>query len=170
MKELAQCRQDPSILYKNGANQYELRVYPMPGLQQRKVKITYMVPATWGLNNVSCPLPLNIFKASTLNPYFEILSYSDSVWSNPVITEINTVLFSPVAGEDYTKAIIPSPYISSLGDLNYSLNSPMQNGLLTAIYPTDTNEGYYQMVVLPSQAMALSGTKKTAFLFVSRVR
>lgn len=162
---IVQRRQDPSILYKNGANQYELRVYPMPGLQQRKVKITYMVPATWGLNNVSCPLPLNIFKASKLNPYFEILSYTDSVWSNPVITEINTVLFSPVAGEDYTKAIIPSPYISSLGDLNYSLNSPMQNGLFTAIYPTDTNEGYYQMVVLPSQAMALSGTKKTAFLF-----
>ena len=164
-ESIVQRRQDPSILYKNGPTQYELRVYPMPATQQRKVKITYMVPAKWGVSKVSCPIPMNILKASAQSPYFEVLSYTDNEWANPAITELPGVTFQPVTGEAFTKAVIPSTSISSLGDMNYSLSSPMQNGIFSAVYEAGTDEGYYQFVMLPSQAMALTGGKKTAFLY-----
>ena len=162
---IVQRRQDPSILYKNGPTQYELRVYPMPGSATRKVKITYMVPAKWGISKVSCPIPMNILKASTLSPYFEILSYTDNDWANPAVTELSALSFQPVVGEAFTKAVITSPYIANMSEMNYTLQSPMQGGIFSAVYETGNNEGYYQFVMLPSQAMLLNGGKKTAFLF-----
>ncbi len=162
---IVQRRKDPSILYKNGPNQYELRVYPLPGTKQRKVKITYMVPAKWGLSKVSCPIPMNILKASTQSPYFEVLSYTDNDWMNPAITELSGVTFQTHPGDAFATAVIPSASIANLGDMNYSLKSPMQNGTFSAVYETGANEGYYQFVMMPSQAMALTGGKKTVFLY-----
>ena len=162
---IVQRRRDPSILYKNSSTQYELRVYPMAASGQRKVKITYMVPAIWGLSTVSCPVPMNIFKASAIVPNVEILSYTDSIWNTPAITEVNNIAFSPVPSETFTKAVIPAQSIQTLSDVNYTLQSPMQNGLFTSIYPIGTTEGYYQMVLMPSQAISLNNGQKTAFLF-----
>jgi len=40
-------RRDPSILFKRGQRNYELRVYPLKTTEPRKVRVTYMVPNNW---------------------------------------------------------------------------------------------------------------------------
>lgn len=164
-ENIVQRRQDPSILFKNSPTQYELRVYPMPAMQQRKVKISYMVPARWGVSKVSCPIPMNIIKASAAAPYFKILSYTDADWAGPAVTELPGVGFQTLGADPFATGIIPAADISNVSDLNYSLQSPMQNGVFSAVYPTGANEGYYQFVMMPNQAMGVSSNKKTAFLF-----
>jgi len=53
-------RKDPSILMKQSATQYELRVFPLVGNQTRKVKITYLMPITWSKINVAASLPTEV--------------------------------------------------------------------------------------------------------------
>jgi hypothetical protein len=158
-------RRDPSILYKNSATQYELRVFPVDKNEKRKVKITYMVPAQWNNGRASCPLPLNILKASVQAPYFEVLSYTEPDWSAPVLTELPGVTFQQVSGQQFTRGVVPSSSITNLSGINYSLKSPMQNGMYTALYETGPNQGYYQMVMMPLQAMGINLKRRTAFLF-----
>ncbi|HLP22233.1 MAG TPA: VIT domain-containing protein, partial [Chitinophagales bacterium] len=158
-------RKDPSILYKNSNTQYELRVFPVDKNEKRKVKITYMVPANWSNGRASCPLPLNILKASVQAPHVEVLSYTDADWSAPVITEVPGTVFQPVQGQQFTRAVIPSSNVTNLTGINYSLLSPMQNGMYTALYQTGPNQGYYQMVMMPLQAAGINLKRKTAFLF-----
>jgi len=57
-------RQDPSILMKNGSNNYELRVFPMAGNQTRKVKITFLLLNKWNPDGSSyINLPLSLLNA-----------------------------------------------------------------------------------------------------------
>lgn len=162
---IVQRRQDPSILYKNSDTQYELRVFPQPANQTRKVKITYLVPANWGVNKVSAELPLNILKASKNIPYFEVISYADPAMA-PAIAEMPSVNLTGNAGPNNSyRAQIPASYYNSTGALSYSISSPMQNGVFAAKYETGPNDGYYQLVLLPSQALNITSTKKAALMF-----
>ncbi len=158
-------RHDPSILYKNSQTQYELRVFPLPLSQKRKVKITYLVPAGWGLNSVQIPLPLNILKASGQTPFFQIRAYTDSVWKNPKVAELPNIAFQTNAGNTYKTAVVPSAGIINNTSLNFSMPSPMQNGVFVGQFPTSATDGYYQLVMLPSQALKISTSKKAALLF-----
>ncbi|MES2620266.1 MAG: VIT domain-containing protein [Bacteroidota bacterium] len=157
-------RQDPSILYKNSATQYELRIFPMAANQTRKVKITYLVPAKWGNSSVQCPLPMNILKSSAFTPFVQVLSYNDVVWQNPRIDELPNTYFQ-LTGNPFTTATIVAPLITANNELNYTLSSPMQNGVFAAKYEVSATEGFYQVVVVPSQALSNNVAKKAALLF-----
>lgn len=162
---IVQRRQDPSILFKNSNTEYELRVFPLPPNQKRKVKITYLLPAEWGKNTASIPLPLNILKTSASVPPLRILSYTDNVWSSPALQELPSSVFQAVNGFEYTQTIIPSSSVLSLSEINYVMPSPMQNGVFAARYATSASQGYYQLVVNPAEALNIQSARKTALLF-----
>lgn len=165
-ESIVQRRQDPSILYKNSNTQYELRIFPQPANDTRKVKITYLLPATWGPNHVSAPLPFNILKASSSTPHVRVLSYTDSVWQSPRIVENGAITFQPVSGAGYShEAVISTAYVNNTTIMTYSMASPMQNGIFAAKYETGPTDGYYQVVVLPSKLVNMSTPKKAALLF-----
>ena len=67
-ESIVQRRRDPSILFKQSANQYELRIFPMAGNETRKVKITYLMPVSWNKYNISTSLPFPILKTSLTLP------------------------------------------------------------------------------------------------------
>lgn len=158
-------RQDPSILFKNSSTQYELRVYPMAYNETRKVKLTYLVPAQWGLNSVQAAIPINILKASQNPPTFRVLAYADNTWKNPRIPELSWMTFSSPPGLPYQTAILTYPSYSSLYALSFSMASPFQNGIFVSKYATGLDEGYYQIAMIPSKLLSLNGYKKAALLF-----
>lgn len=162
---IVQRRQDPSILFKNSNTEYELRVFPLPPNQKRKVKITYLLPAEWGKTTASIPLPLNILKTSANVPPLRILSYTDNVWTSPSLQELPSSVFQAVNGFDYTQTLIPSSSVLSLSEINYVMPSPMENGVFAARYATSASQGYYQLVVNPSEVLNIQPSRKTALLF-----
>lgn len=158
-------RQDPSILYKNSATQYELRVYPMAYNETRKVKLTYLVPAQWGLSSVQAALPVNIIKASRTVPSLRIYAYTDSLWQQPRIPELPATAFSVSPGNPFMVAQVPSNSLISHTSLSCAMRSPMQNGIFASTYSTSPTDGYYQLVMMPSQVMNVNTSRKTALLF-----
>lgn len=162
-ESIVQRRQDPSILYKNSATQYELRVFPMAGNEQRKVKITYMVPVSFTSLSVMCPLPVNIVSASEVKPVLQLLCYEENGWTNPGVSEIPSLSFqSQPTG--YKKAQIP-PSLYQNTTLNYTLTSPMANSTYVSYYPTSATDGYYQLAVNPKNFLPPSPPKNVLMCF-----
>jgi hypothetical protein len=112
-ESIVQRRRDPSILFKQSANQYELRIFPMAGNETRKVKITYLLPVSWNKYNISTSLPFPILKTSlTLPEKFNITIIDDANWKNPQIPGDESLVFKSETNENgdiYKTVEIPYP-------------------------------------------------------------
>lgn len=158
-------RRDPSILTKNGEDSYELRVYPMKPGQQRKVKITYLVPCTWSGGRASAPLPTDILRASNNIPKLHTLLWNDDSWSDPQIPEIQEEVFEEFFDEEfgyYSRYDIESTDIE--GGLSFSLQAPLTNGVYFTAGEDISDNGVYQVAVDFSQFLEPGLSKKIAVL------
>lgn len=158
-------RRDPSIIMKQSATQYELRVFPMAGNQTRKVKITYLMPTVWSKNQVSSKIPTAIVNTSVFKPSsFPIVAWTDTTWKDPQVVndpDINFVAKSDTTFGDFHEAIIPSAKYNSA--LSIGFDAPLVNGLYFSQYQKG-NEGIYQLAIFPDQFMNTSVSKKAAIL------
>jgi len=158
-------RRDPSIILKQSATQYELRVFPMAGNQTRKVKITYLMPATWNKSNVISILPTGIINTSFTRPAnFPVLTWTDSTWVNPQLMNNPEIAFAAkndTINGDHFEAIIPA---SKFGmNLNIGFDSPLENGLYLSGFQQG-DEGIYQLAIFPDELFDAKVIKKAVFL------
>lgn len=160
-------RQDPSLLTKNGDNQYELRVFPMQSDSTRRVKITYLVPGNWSNGEVSIPLPTELLQSSrNLTPTIQVQSFLNNDFKNPSIaqlgrTEFETAIHATLGA--HTIATIPSTEIYN--SLDFVLEAPTKNGVFLSRYE-GVEENFYQLAVMPSTLFDLEKEhpKKVAIL------
>lgn len=158
-------RRDPSIIYKHTAKQYEMRIFPMVGDSYRKVKISYMAPATWSVNSVIGQLPLWLVNASSTAPEkVRIITYPNKDFTNPRITETSDYTFTE--GED--KEFGHYYYVDLLtgkkfGNMSISFDTPVKNGVYVN-YSFFNNESIYQMVFFPTQLLDFRESRKILFL------
>lgn len=165
-EDIVSRRRDPSILFKRSQRQYELRIFPMAGNESRKVKITYLAPTQWNSNNILASLPTNLLRTSKYQvSTFYLLTWLDHKWKNPKMIEFPDIAFYNLSDStfgNYVRAEIPSEAIQST--LNFAIDSPLNNGIYLSKFENG-NEGLFQMVFLPSQALNLSTSYKVALLF-----
>ena len=167
-------RRDPSILVKNGSNNYDLKIFPLVGNQTRKVKITYLLLNQWNSDgSFYVNLPLNILKTGNSYCYY-CQNYPGS--TGLIIRNSDYASFQKVSGiNDY-------PFIDSKdaiglykgSNINYTdftadfkvnfKSSKIRNGIFLNIYPTGLDEGYYQLAVFPNAALDLPIKRKSVFL------
>ncbi len=140
---------DPSILYKNSDQTYQLRVYPMMGNGQRKVKITYLVPAYWSRTRVSAPLPVDILRMSRTVPELRMEIHGTPQFQQPVINELGVLPNSPSVGGSIHLSTIPSYVIESYEGFNVSFSAAYSNGMFLSYFTPVYQEGYYQFVMHP---------------------
>ena len=163
-ESIVQRRQDPSILYKNSSTEYELRVFPMAGNEQRKVKITYLVPVSWNALGVSAALPVDILNASQIKPTLQLQCYETTGFQNPSVSEIPGLNFQSNSG-GFKSAQINASHYTSGGLLTYNLGSSLLNGIYASYFPSSATEGYYQLAVRPGHFLPSVGGKKVLMLF-----
>jgi Ca-activated chloride channel family protein len=158
-------RRDPSVLYKQSATQYELRVFPMAGNETRKVKITYLVPVSWNKTNISSELPISILKTSaTLPSELTVYTWENEQGKNPVITNDENLQFQKITDENYGEckmAEIPSSKFSN--NLKIAFDTPLKNGFYFSKFQS-ADEGYYQLALSPASFLNSTATKKVAVL------
>ncbi len=158
-------RRDPSVLYKQSATQYELRVFPMAGSETRKVKITYLVPVSWNKTNISSELPISILKTSaTLPSELTVYTWENEQGKNPVITNDENLQFKNITDVNYgeCKSVeIPSSKFSS--NLKIAFDTPLTNGVYFSKFSV-ADEGYYQLALSPASFLNSTATKKVAVL------
>lgn len=149
-------RRDPSILTKNGSNNYELRVYPMLGGGTRRVKITYLVPMNWSATTVSAPLPMGLLRTSAVPlQKLMVLVWGQERWQAARLLENSAAKFTPVidaVNGNYVKTELAFPQ-SVPTALTIGFDSPLQNGVYVNFFQKGT-EGFYQMAVVPSETFA----------------
>lgn len=158
-------QQDPAIIFKESPTRYRLLIYPMRGNESRKIKLTYLVPTDWNEESVLAKLPTEMLNLSHQPlSVFNVLFWPNDEWHSPKIQEFPDISFTlnqhPTAG-NYYQANLPPEAIETT--LNFSLNSPMEDGVYVNQYPTEDG-GIYQLAFLPSQAMDVLSEKKVLFL------
>lgn len=159
-------RKDPSILTKTSATQYELRIFPMIGSEQRKVKITYLMPANWNRNSVEADLPMPIMLAShILPPHLNIFTWTDQTWKNPsLVSGEENLAFTDAVHPDfgfYKKAFIESHNFYRGARIRF--DNPMKNGVFLSRFNQET-DGIYQLVLNPNHFIESDTRRKVAFL------
>ncbi len=158
-------RRDPSVLYKQSATQYQLRVFPMAGNETRKVKITYLVPVNWNKTNITANLPLSILKTSaTLPSKLTVYTWGNESWKNPVITSDEELLFKKITDKNYGECkMVEIPSSTFSENLKIAFDTPLKNGYYFSKFQSE-DEGYYQLALSPANFLNSTVTKKVAVL------
>ena len=159
-------RRDPSILFKNSATQYQLRVFPMDNAATRKVKITWLQPATFLNNRTLLALPFPLLKTSKNTVQeFNLLVWSDERFQNPSMATHPEIVFEAVsdsvAGNFYRSTLGPDLYND---DIRLQFTSPLKDGYYLSTF-SEGGENFYQMAVLPSKFLPVEENRKIALLF-----
>lgn len=158
-------RRDPSVLYKQSATQYELRIFPMAGNETRKVKITYLVPVTWNKTSISAGLPLPILNSSlTLPSKLTVYTWESEQWKNPLITSDESIAFKDITDQNYGACkMVEIPSSKFYSNLKIAFDTPLQNGYYFSKFESD-EEGYYQLAISPSAFLNSASPRKVAIL------
>ena len=164
-EDIVNRRRDPSILFKRGPTNYELRIYPLVGDGQRKIKITYLCPTQWNTLTVQSPLPTNLLRTSYNQvSKLNVLTWLEENWKHPQIVEFLDIEFSSKSDSlfgNFLLADLPSEAIQS--SINFSVDAPFKNGIYVGKFESE-DEGTYQMALLPSKALNISTSYKVAVL------
>jgi hypothetical protein len=161
-------KQDPSILTKESATNYTLRVYPLLKGKTRRVKITYLQPVNWSKREVSLPVPGYILSSSNFDiNNFNVLVFPEgddlknlsfTNLANTNFQEIN----DPAAGGKFWRAVLTRSQYSQ--NLQISFDAPMRNGLFVSMMG-DSTEGVYQLALLPAALLEEQKPVKLALVF-----
>lgn len=157
-------RSDPSILFKNSATQYQLQVFPMKRTNTRRVKITWLQPATIGREKTTLDLPFDLLKYS-FNPLskFNLLVWTNDRFKVPSLFNQPNTYFEEVEdtidGGHFYRTVLNSSQFTN--DVKLAFASPMRNGYFLN---TGVSEGekFYQLAVSPNYFIPGSRGKKVA--------
>ena len=161
---------DPSILYRKDNGSHQIRIYPVPGSGSRKVKISYLVPAIWSMENVSTWLPLDILTASH-NPLdqFRILTFPNSTWANPRLEGLSNISFQTVQDVTFGDVLLAEVPISNIDKpFQFEVDAPLNNDGVFAQKLEDGMDQFYQLVYVPPALPQTTDSKKLVFLFDHR--
>lgn len=159
--------QDPSILYKEGNGRYQLRIFPMISEGTRKVKISYLMPATWSTQQVSTTLPLHFLASSWRSVQTANLRvWQGEEWGVPRLEGDASLgldqMTDPDQGSFWERGLTASQL--SNGDLKLVNDSPAENGVYVGVLGEPSNS-IYQMVLMPEAAATLpEGTARKMML------
>ncbi|MFH1196094.1 MAG: VIT domain-containing protein [bacterium] len=182
-EDIVDRRKDPAILYKRQGGYwnweyvteeyYELRIFPMAGDETRKVKVSFLLPATWTSEKIISSIPVNILHTSLNNvPNCEIMFFPDEEWTNPNLVEHPEIEFVEQNVGEPGNYLADITSVAMNGNLTLSFDSPMMNGFYLnhidsgrlTTGENDINDNYYQFVFLPSQFLDLHAAKKVALV------
>lgn len=158
-------RRDPSILYKNGPTNYELRIFPMAAKESRKVKISFLSPANWTAKTVSSGfLSKNLSTSKFPIENIEVNAKLSSEWKKPLINGEEPFALIPVEGMENGithQKIIDSGNLTN--NQNFEVSSPLQNGYYLSNFERGDDK-FYQLALLPVDGIDKREPQKVFFL------
>ncbi|MFK7772352.1 MAG: FlgD immunoglobulin-like domain containing protein [Saprospiraceae bacterium] len=159
-------RRDPSILYRKPSGSYQIRVYPLPNDETRKIKISYLTPAIWSAEEVSAWLPTEILKTSAipLNS-FDVITFPNTTWQNPNLKGVPDVDFQSVTDPNYGDiliATVPKLYINK--PFSFAVDAPFNSDGIFVQQLDNGTDKFYQAAFLPPDLPVPSNPKKVVFL------
>ena len=166
-EDIVDRNRDPSILYRKPNGGYQIRVFPLPGGESRKVKISYLVPAVWSSEDVQAWLPTEILQTSA-NPLstFKIITLPHPSWKNPRLKEVQNISFQSASDPNYGDimvANVPTNYLNK--PLHFVVDAPFNSDGVFVQQLKDGTDNFYQVAYLPPELPVPANPKKLVFLF-----
>ncbi len=167
-ESIVERRIDPAILTKVGANEYNIKIFPLLTELPRKIKIKYIAPIQNILANNSMVItPFNILKLSEELPdSFRLAFKGDSVYGSPRILENEEVDFNPVLDIDF--GLCEMACISDLeqySSISMVFNENSDNPLHMLTYRDEEhNNNYYELAFNHSSLFDVNRNRKAVFL------
>ncbi|MBI1933481.1 MAG: T9SS type A sorting domain-containing protein [Ignavibacteriales bacterium] len=160
-------RRDPSVLYKQYENHYQLKVYPLPANESRKIKLTFLVPAVWSSKFVESSIPIELLKAGYIgfNNVF-IINRNSKEWKNPKLLEFPEKNFEQKYDEklgNYFETSFSSSELQNKSAINFIVDAPFNNGLYLSKFE-GKDENLYQLAYLPASNISIQNQKRAAIL------
>lgn len=158
-------RRDPSVLYKNGATHYELRIFPMAAKEERKVKISFLTPANWSHKSVNAHfLAENLLVSKNVIENIEVFANLSGEWKNPAINGLETIMLAPdnnmVNGTVHYKKI---DFKQLVYGQKFEVSSPMKEGYYLNFFENGDDK-FYQLALFPEVGIELRTPRKLLFL------
>ena len=161
-------RKDPSVLYKNGEDQYEYRIFPMPGNKSRKVKLSFLM-ASNDFDEIT--LPTSLFRFSSPKPKVKMIVYEKDTEKQPRLGgNISFVKRSDPTLGDYHYAELESSYYSDASGQNKSISFRLEQEqkdveMFTSSSPADSERGLFQLVVNPAEILGADTLDVKRYVF-----
>lgn len=150
-EDIVDRRTDPSILRRRGNTSYSLRIFPISKNMPRKVKISVLLPTEWTETKVSTTLPVEHIMPYLSGSDLEVLVKQDSLFPNPILPEDSSLVFQSLQHPFYGPVMqLSLQETDTVENQTLLFDSPLDNGLFASIYPTQQQEGYYQLAIFPS--------------------
>ena len=152
---------DPSILYKESATQYQLRIFPMESDSTRRVKVTYLMPADFTTDHISVNLPIQFLKTSKVPlEKIQIQAFTENEWENPELLQLPATIFEAVQHPNLGAFHLTSVPIADINSIDFAFKSPLKEG----IYFSQLQKGaeyFYQLAFLPSEVFSIAKDEYT---------
>lgn len=165
-EDIVNRNRDPSILYKQSANQYQLRIFPMESDSTRRVKVTYLMPADITTEHISVNLPIQFLKTSKVPlEKIQIQAFTENDWENPELLQLPATIFEAIEHPNLGAFQLAEVPIQEITSVDFAFQSPLKEG----IYFNHLQKGddyFYQLAFLPSEVFAIEkeGYNKIAVL------
>ena len=167
-EDIVKRRRDPCLVLKEGGDYYDVKIYPLPGNDRRRIMLSYVVPMTWGARSVTVPIPAHLLKASNAGPpTFRVRVAPDPAFKLPRLLEYPDKPFVPVydsVAGPMLQTEIPGPSQETQTSMTLGMDFAAQRELYLVRYEHE-GEGYYQMAFLPYQVLGEELSRRIALLF-----
>ncbi|MCF8245320.1 MAG: T9SS type A sorting domain-containing protein [Saprospiraceae bacterium] len=165
-EDIVDRRRDPSLLYRKPDGGYQLRVFPLPGQETRKVKITWLTPTRWSAETVTTMLPTDLLKVSLNAPSkIQIVALPSPSWPNPRLSENLLSDFQPANDPVWGDILVANlDWLEITEPVEFIVDAPLQDGVFAS--QLDDGDGrFYQLAYLPPNLPQNNNPRKIAFLF-----
>lgn len=164
-EDIVERNQDPSFFYKLPDNRYEIRIYPLFEGDSRRIKMSFLVPTVWNMEEVKTELLQNLLQGTQYPPpSVNIGMIVDDAWGTPelhidndVFVMDDTVLantgqlmhYHAVSGTAFTEAENVGLYLDAPYNADNAYVSTYEEG----------GEQYYQIAYAPNWESLIQNTE-----------
>jgi hypothetical protein len=142
-------RKDPSLLVKNGNNQYAINIYPMLPTESRVIKINYLSPANYTNGQLDVEIPLNILKLTSKPIAKTAVWVIPSAYHSQVLSGNSNINFEPAHHNEFGASLKAEIQYDDLLVHDIKLGKNNAEKIELTRYGTET-DGVYQLSFIPS--------------------
>ncbi|MBK8642522.1 MAG: T9SS type A sorting domain-containing protein [Saprospiraceae bacterium] len=146
-------RRDPSLLFKESATQYLLKIFPMSGTGSRKIKITYLIPSSISIDKFSTKLISNYLNVGSVKvDFLKVVYFQETNFVSPVLVNTKGEAISlfkkyePSGNVYYNGVCLYKDYIE---DMDFEVQVFNPSPIIFSVFERN-GEKYYQLAIQPN--------------------
>lgn len=160
-EEIVDRNEDPSFFYRLSDNRYEIRIYPLFEGESRRIKMSFLVPTQWDLEEVKTDLLNNMLQSTDLIPSTIALGMLvDDQWTTPkfqidnqVVPMTDTVVNGAGAMMHYIEW--PADEFVAAEETQLVVDAPFSSDNIFLSTFSEGGDNFYQMAFVPDWIEAL---------------